>query len=78
MARANGDLKECCRCKQVKPISEFRALKKALDGLNYYCKECSHAEYEKNKERWHSHYKKYYDSHRERCIAKTRRYEHEK
>lgn len=78
MARAVGDLKECCRCKQIKSTTDFPKMKKALDGLNHYCRTCAHLEYEKNKEKRHAQYKKYYDTHREQCIAKVRRYEHEK
>lgn len=32
--------KQCCRCKQSKPIAEFGKNKRIKDGLQRYCKEC--------------------------------------
>ena len=32
--------KQCSKCNEVKPISEFGKLSKSKDGLNYYCKVC--------------------------------------
>lgn len=37
----NEPVKKCSQCKQIKPISEFYAQKKAKDGHQYYCKVCS-------------------------------------
>ena len=46
--------KQCCKCNQVKPISEFGNLSKSKDGLNYHCKPCDRKKgksyYDKNTE----------------------------
>jgi hypothetical protein len=33
-------VKRCSRCRQLLPLSEFRPLKQARDGLQYHCREC--------------------------------------
>ena len=38
--------KQCTKCNQVKPITDFHKMKSAKDGLNYQCKSCIRA-YEK-------------------------------
>ncbi|MHB1422465.1 MAG: hypothetical protein ACYC3I_04560 [Gemmataceae bacterium] len=49
---ANGKARRCARCRQTKPLSEFR--RKGLNGLQPYCRPCQseyHKEhYQKNKE----------------------------
>lgn len=33
-------MKQCCKCKQIKKLSDFGKMKKAKDGLHYRCKDC--------------------------------------
>lgn len=33
--------KQCARCKQIKPTTDFHKLKESKDGLKYYCAACS-------------------------------------
>lgn len=45
-------MKECCRCKKSKPLSDFNKRKGSKDGLQYACKVCTRKQfknhYEKN------------------------------
>ena len=47
--------KQCSKCNEVKPISEFGKLSKSKDGLNYHCKICDRKKvrsyYNKNTEK---------------------------
>ena len=53
-----GATKECRKCKEVKPVTEFHRNKRQKDGFHYYCKECNkahakagyHKNHEKNRE----------------------------
>lgn len=76
MARAINGLKECCRCKIVKPISEFRKRNRALDGLEYFCKECSKNKYLANRERNLEIDRQGYYRNREKRKAKSAYYRH--
>ena len=46
-------MKQCCRCKEVKPLSEFYKKSSTKDGYYYHCKLCQNIHgkkhYEKNK-----------------------------
>lgn len=48
-------MKQCCRCKELKPVEAFGRNKQQKDGLQKYCKECGRASgrrhYLKNKQR---------------------------
>ena len=33
-------MKQCAKCKQEKPLSEFHKQKRAKDGLQFFCKDC--------------------------------------
>lgn len=48
-------VKECCKCKKMKPYSEFNKNKTRKDGYSSWCKECSKeydkAYYSKNKKK---------------------------
>ena len=35
------ETKKCCKCKEVKPVTEFGKRVKNEDGLNVQCKECT-------------------------------------
>lgn len=51
-------MKQCCRCKDIKPLDQFAKNKRHLDGLQKYCKAChkdSNARYfQENKEKFRS------------------------
>lgn len=34
------ETKECCRCKEAKPVSKFHKRRNQRDGLGYWCKDC--------------------------------------
>lgn len=38
-------MKECCYCKELKPVGEFSKNMKAKDGLQSNCRECSKLRY---------------------------------
>jgi hypothetical protein len=40
-------MKSCTACKELKPFSEYHNLKRAKDGLAYYCKSCVKAQFKK-------------------------------
>jgi len=40
MPRAIDGMKECTRCREVKPVSEFYKKSRAFDGYQYACKIC--------------------------------------
>ncbi len=46
-------MKICTKCKEEKPLGDFRKQSSTKDGLKYYCKECDNRiakkYYEKNK-----------------------------
>lgn len=38
-----ADLKQCSKCRNIKPVSEFSKLSSSSDGLQYKCKACAKA-----------------------------------
>lgn len=44
------ETKECSRCKETKPVSEFHKATKAADGLQGFCKACAKTAYDKWRE----------------------------
>ncbi len=48
-------MKICTKCKEQKPLGDFRKQSSTKDGLKYYCKECDDKTakryYEKNKKK---------------------------
>lgn len=44
-------MKKCCRCEELKPLSEFGRRSESWDGLQYDCKICKN---KKANERYHS------------------------
>lgn len=78
MASAVGSEKECCRCKKIKPTTEFRKRNRALDGLEYHCRSCSKLNDDKNREKHREADRNHYYKNREKRIAKTSRYNYKK
>lgn len=35
-------VKQCPKCKQIKPVTEFNCRTDAIDGKQSYCRECQH------------------------------------
>jgi len=49
--------KQCCRCKKVKPLTDFnKKLANPIDGRTYECKDCANEfnrkQREKKKDAW--------------------------
>lgn len=70
--------KQCSKCKEVKPLSEFYKSCIRKDGYNYHCKLCckKYRQSEKGKlaqKRYQEHYRK-----TEKCKAAKRRYSQSK
>ena len=78
MARAVGNLKECCRCKETKSTNEFTKRNRALDGLEYFCKNCSRIENDKNRDQLRKADRKSYYKNRKKRIAKSSKYNYQK
>jgi len=59
----NSDIKQCTKCGQFQPLSEYHKHKKTKDGLAYACKTCCnlqrHNNYVKNIERERAHDRAY-------------------
>jgi hypothetical protein len=71
-------MKQCFRCKETKPKSEFNKDKSKSDGLQSYCHVCC-VEYckkyhENNRERELNCSKKYYENNRERELKRSKKY----
>src|SRR3990167_2010786 len=47
MPRATNEIKECCRCREIKLITEFSKRNRTSDGLSSYCRECEKIENKK-------------------------------
>ena len=67
-------MKQCSKCKQVKPIDQFANRKRNPDGKKYQCKQCEKDYRDANRDKM----KEYREANKER-IAKKRaeRYKHE-
>ena len=66
--------KRCCKCKQVKPITEFGKLSKAKDGLKYDCKECRSKQYQDHSEIAKARSRKRYRNNKEEISQKNKEY----
>jgi 5-methylcytosine-specific restriction endonuclease McrA len=70
-----GVMKTCSKCGEAKPLSDFSALKRSKDGLNYHCKVCwnesqrLHAA--ANRETYRARCREYYEKNREKHLAKN-------
>jgi hypothetical protein len=59
-------LKQCSKCKKIKPIGEFHKHKGGKYGVESFCKECRKAYYRNNTEKYKEHQKKYYKKNKEK------------
>jgi len=57
--RAVNGIKQCTKCGEEKPVSEFHNSKNYVDGLNPHCKECRREYHLLNKERENARNKKW-------------------
>ena len=67
-------MKRCCRCKEIKPLSEFGSLKQSKDGHRFDCKPCHRDEAKRSRR---NHVEKWREYDRERGAHQTPEYQHE-
>lgn len=60
----DDDMKCCSKCGERKPRSEFYRLKRATDGLNYWCKGCALKANRAYREANPGYYRKYMQEYR--------------
>lgn len=51
MPLAIGDMKECSKCRVIKPLNAFNKATRQADGLQEHCRECRSKYYYDNKEK---------------------------
>jgi len=70
--------KQCKKCGEIKPLSEFYKNKNYNDGYSTKCKKCFSAyarrRYAANREKLQEAGRRYYAANREKCRASNRRY----
>ena len=64
--------KECAKCRQVKPASEFHRCSKNRDGLKCRCKVCRAVDAKESRDP--AYFRAYYQAHREEIKVSARRY----
>lgn len=64
-------MKWCSKCKTFQEKNHFGLNRSRPDGLTYWCKDCQLSYMEKTKEHRLCYHKKYYEDHKEYCIAKA-------
>ena len=74
MPAAVDGLKECTKCGETKPVSEYSKYKSAPDGYQYYCKSCRRKYYQNNKECMSKWAKKYYQTNKEHTLKRAKKY----
>ena len=78
MPAAVDGLKECYKCGETKPVSEYHKNKSRADGLQYKCRSCAKSyqkkRYQNNKERLIKNAKEYYEANKERKLEYGRQY----
>ena len=65
-------LKQCTKCGELKPLSEFCKRKTSPDGHQYHCKECHRLDQRRSRERYPNKEREYYNANREKHISRTR------
>jgi tRNA nucleotidyltransferase/poly(A) polymerase len=70
--------KQCSRCKEVKPLTEFHKDKNRKDGLRSACKSCRKQHYETNKEKIAEQKKQHYEANKEKIAERINRYRKER
>ena len=78
MPAAVDGLKECTKCGETKPVSEYNGNKRHTDGLQYACKRCqkkgNKKYYENNKERVLKRQREYQKANKEYIRERTKKY----
>ena len=71
-------VKQCCRCKEIKPIDKFSKNKRARDGISWDCKECQSAryktQYQQHKDKWKIRRREYRFENREKIYEYSKKY----
>ena len=74
MPRAVNGLKQCCTCRETKPVSEYSKSKNRSDGLSYRCK-CCYKQYRAvNREKILERKRQYYTENKEKIIEQNKQY----
>jgi len=81
MPLAVNGMKQCCRCGETKPVSEYYKDKSISDGLQCHCKHCDAKKLKQwraeNPERVKEHLRKYYVENREDILEQKKQYRQE-
>jgi len=71
-------LKQCSRCKEIKPMSEFYKRLSRKSGLMSHCKDCNKKKvsewYRQNLEYCKEHYKEYYEINKTKILERSKKY----
>jgi len=67
-------MKECCHCREAKPLTEFSRAKNRKDGLYPQCKACVKLHYQQNREKNLAYAAAYHEAHREESRAYSSAY----
>jgi len=70
-------MKQCVKCKQILPKSQFNKHKKSKDRLQYRCKDCINEYYKKNPEKCKEAGKKYRKENPKKCAVVNKRWRKE-
>ena len=66
--------KQCSKCKEVKPVTEFTKDKNRKDGLFPWCKSCQKQQYEANKEKILERRKQHYEANKEEILERKKQH----
>ena len=70
----NGKMKQCCKCKNEKQVTDFGKLKSSVDGLRYDCNDCRKEYREKNRLIIKSKQNEYYENNKQDLLNKNKLY----
>ena len=74
MPAAVDGLKECTKCGETKPVSEYHKHKSHADGLQYVCRSCEKKRYRSDKEQILKSKKEYYEANKEKKLEHQKEY----
>jgi len=74
MPRAVDGMKQCTKCKETKPVSEYHKDKYRSDGLHHRCKHCVKQHYAENKEEILETKKQYYIKNKEDILKQKKQH----
>ena len=74
MPAAVDGLKECTKCGETKPVSEFTKHRNSSDGLEWQCKGCKSKYYQANRESFLKRDKEYRDANKEHIAKRKSQY----